>query len=159
MCYSKPEFRLGRKVVMLMAFSHVVVTLIDRTMTWVYEKSDGRLGSRLGKKGMLVLHTTGRKSGQKRSHTLQYLPDGVDYVIVASNNGQDRHPGWYHNLLSNPHVNIQIGRRWQAARATVAGPEEYARLWPQLIAQNPPWEAYARRTTRKIPVVILHPLA
>ena len=144
---------------MLMAFSHFVVTLVDRTMTWVYEKSDGRLGSRLGNMGMLVLHTTGRKSGEKRSHTLQYMPDGARYVIVASNNGQDRHPGWYHNLLSTPHVRIQIGRHRQAALATVAGPEEYAQLWPRLIAQNPPWEAYARRTTRTIPVVILHPLA
>ena len=143
---------------MLMAFSHFVVTLVDRTMTWVYEKSDGRLGSRLGNMGMLVLHTTGRKSGEKRSHTLQYMPDGARYVIVASNNGQDRHPGWYYNVLSNPHVRIQIGRRRQAALATVAGPEEYTQLWPRLIAQNPPWEAYARRTTRKIPVVILHPL-
>jgi deazaflavin-dependent oxidoreductase (nitroreductase family) len=142
-----------------MAFSQFVVTLVDRTMTWVYEKSDGRLGSRLGKMGMLVLQTTGRKSGEKRSHTLQYMPDGANYVIVASNNGQGRHPGWYHNILSNPHVRIQIGRRRQAALATVAGPEEYAQLWPRLIAQNPPWEAYARSTTRKIPVVILHPLA
>lgn len=142
-----------------MALSHFVVTLVDRTMTWVYEKSDGRLGSRLGNMGMLVLHTTGRKSGEKRSHTLQYMPDGANYVIVASNNGQDRHPGWYHNVLSNPHVHIQIGRNRQDALATVAGPEEYAQLWPRLIAQNPPWEAYARRTTRKIPVVILHPLS
>ena len=159
MCSSEPEFRLGRKGFILMTFSHFVVTLVDRMMTWVYEKSDGRLGSRLGNMGMLVLHTTGRKSGEKRSHTLQYMPDGATYVIVASNNGQDRHPGWYHNVLSNPHVRIQIGRRRQAALATVAGPEEYAQLWPRLIAQNPTWEAYARRTTRKIPVVILHPLA
>ena len=141
-----------------MAISHLVVTLVDRAMTWVYEKSVGRLGSRLGNMGMLVLPTTGRKSGKPRSHTLQYLPDGATYVIVASNNGQDRHPGWYHNLLSNPQVRIQIGRRRQAALASVAGPEEYDRLWPRLIAHNPPWEADARRTTRKIPVVILHPL-
>jgi len=141
-----------------MALSHFMVTLVDRTMTWVYEKSGGRLGSRVGKMGMLVLQTTGRKSGEKRSHTLQYLPDGANYVVVASNNGQDRHPGWYHNILSNPHVLIQVGRRRQDALANVVEPEEYARLWPRLIAQNPPWEAYARRTTRKIPVVILHPL-
>src|SRR5437660_3989665 len=101
-------FRPGRKKsLMPMVFSHFVVTLVDRTMTWIYEKSDGRLGSRLGKMGMLVLHTTGRKSGSKRSHTLQYMPDGATFVIVASNSGQDRHPGWYHNLLSNPHVHIQ----------------------------------------------------
>lgn len=141
-----------------MSFSQMMVTLVDRTMTWVYEKSDGRLGSRVGKMGMLILHTTGRKSGVKRSHTLQYMPDGVDYVVVASNNGQDRHPGWYYNVLGDPHAGIQIGRRQLAVLATVAGQEEYARLWPQLIAQNPPWEAYAKRTARKIPVVVLHPL-
>jgi deazaflavin-dependent oxidoreductase (nitroreductase family) len=142
-----------------MNFSHVAVTLIDRTMTWIYEKSGGRIGSRLGKMGMLVLHTTGRKSGQQRSHTLQYMPDGDKYVVVASNNGQDHHPGWYYNLLSNPHVHIQVGRRRMAVLATVAEPEEYTRLWPLLIAQNPPWEGYARRTIRTIPVVILHPQA
>src|SRR5438046_420354 len=128
MCYSKQTFRLGRKGFILMAFSDFVVTLVDRTMTWIYEKSDGRLGSRLGKMGMLVLHTIGRKSGEKLSHTLQYLSDGANYVIVASNNGQDRHPGWYHNILSNPHVHIQIGRRRQAVLATVAGPQEHADL-------------------------------
>ncbi len=142
-----------------MAFSDFAVMLVDRTMTWLYEKSDGRLGSRLGHMGMLVLHTIGRKSGVQRSHTLQYLPDGNNYIVVASNNGQDHHPGWYHNILSNPHVRIQIGRKHLDAQATVAGAEEYAQLWPRLIAQNPPWEAYAKRTKRKIPVVILHPLA
>lgn len=141
-----------------MALSDFMVTLVDRTMTWVYAKSDGRLGNRLGTMGMLVLHTTGRKSGKQRSHTLQYMPDGANYVIVASNNGQDHHPGWYHNLLSNPHVRIQVGRRQMAALATVAEPEEHAQLWPRLITQNPPWETYARSTTRKIPVVVLHPL-
>ena len=140
-----------------MAFSHVMVTLVDRTMTWLYEKSNGRLGGRVGNMGMLILHTTGRKSGKQRSHTLQYMPDGTRYVIVASNSGQDRHPGWYHNILGNPHVRIQVGRHRQDALATVAGPEERARLWPRLIAQNPPWEAYARRTTRTLPVVILQP--
>lgn len=140
-----------------MAFSDSLVTLTDRMMTWMYEKSGGRLGSRLGKMSMLVLSTTGRKSGKTRRHTLQYMPDGANYVIVASNNGQDHHPGWYHNLLSNPQVRIQVGRHQQSALATIAGPEEYAQLWPRLIAHNPPWEAYARQTTRKIPVVILHP--
>ncbi|HEY7419807.1 MAG TPA: nitroreductase family deazaflavin-dependent oxidoreductase [Ktedonobacteraceae bacterium] len=141
-----------------MTLSDCFITLADRTMTWMYEKSKVQVGSRLDKMRMLVLYTTGRKSGKMRSHTLQYMPDGANYVIVASNNGQDRHPGWYHNLLSNPHVRVQIGRRQQAAQATVAGPEEYDQLWPRLIAQNPLWEAYTRRTTRKIPVVILHPL-
>ena len=140
-----------------MTLSDFWVTQTDRIMTWLYEKSDGRLASRMGKMSMLVLYTTGRKSGKERSHTLQYMPDGDDYVIVASNNGQDRHPGWYHNLLNDPHARIRVGRRQQAVLASVAGPEEYARLWPRLIAQNPPWEAYARRTIRKIPVVILHP--
>ena len=142
-----------------MALSQTMVTLADRAMTWLYEKSGGRLSSRVGNMDMLVLQTTGRKSGAQRSHTLQYMPDGTNYVIVASNNGQDHHPGWYYNLLSNPRVHIQVGRRKQAALATVAEPEEYARLWPLLIAKNPPWEAYARRTTRKIPVVILRQLA
>ena len=140
-----------------MALSQFLVTLADRVMTRVYEKSGGRLGSRMGKMGMLVLYTQGRKSGQQRSHTLQYMPDGANYVVVASNNGQERHPGWYHNLLSDPHVQIQVGRRRLNALAAVADAEEYAQLWPRLIAQNPPWEAYARRTTRKIPVVILLP--
>ena len=105
-----------------------------------------------------AFRTTGSKSGEQRSHILQYLSDGAKYVIVASNACQDRHPVWYHNLLSHPHVRIQIRRRRQAALATVAGPEDYARLWPRPMAQNPLWETYARRTKRKIPVVILHPL-
>ena len=158
MCSSKPKFRLGRKVFILMAISHFVVTLVDRMMTWVYEKSDGRLGSRLGKMGMLVLQTTGRKSDRSAV---------TPCSICLMEPGMSSWPAITVKIVIQAGITTSSALLTCASRldaeqdalATVAGPEEYAQLWPRLIAQNPPWEAYARRTTRTIPVVILHPLA
>jgi deazaflavin-dependent oxidoreductase (nitroreductase family) len=137
--------------------SSSIVKLFDRAMTWVYRKSDGRI--KMGSYYMLVLDSVGRKSGQVRSHMLQFMPDGDKMVVVASNNGQEYHPSWYHNLLAQPQARVHVGRKHLDVRASVATDEEYAHLWPLLVAHNPPWGAYASRTTRKIPVVILQPLA
>ena len=140
-----------------MSMSSSLVRLADRAMTWVYRKSDGRI--KMGSYYMLVLDSIGRKSGQVRSHMLQFMPDSDTMVVVASNNGAVHHPSWYHNLLAHPQARVHVGRKHLDVQAHVATDEEYTRLWPLLVAHNPPWGAYASQTTRKIPVVILQPLA
>jgi deazaflavin-dependent oxidoreductase (nitroreductase family) len=121
----------------------------------VYEKTDGRLGARLGGIDMLLLTTRGRRSGLPRTQPLACYRDGEDLIVVASNNGLERHPAWWLNLQAHPDAEVRFGRESRRVRAVTAGPEERARLWPWLEKQNPFYGRYAQRTTREIPVVIL----
>ena len=121
----------------------------------VYERSGGRLGANLCGRTMLLLTTTGRKSGKARSLPLAYLADGDDLIVVASNGGEPTHPAWWLNLRENPQAKVQVGRERFAVTASRAGAEERARLWPRLKAYNPPYAHYERKTEREIPVVIL----
>lgn len=120
--------------------------------------SGGRLGARFPGGGPIgVLTATGRKSGQRRSVALLYLPDGDQVVLVASQGGAVSDPLWYRNLESHPEVEFEIGktsRKYHARRATA---EEKAAYWPRLCAMYAPYESYQRRTDREIPVVILTP--
>lgn len=122
---------------------------------FVYERSGGRLGARMAGRDMLLLTTTGRRSGAKPTLPLAYLRDGDALVIVASNGGQPTHPAWFHNLAADPRARVRAGREVFEARAEVASPAERARLWPKLVAYNPPYAGYERKTSREIPVVIL----
>ncbi len=104
---------------------------------------------------MLLLTTIGRKSGEPRTTPLSYLRDGDDCVIVASNNGADRHPAWWLNLDAHPKAEITVGHEAWAVDALIAESEEYARLWPLLLDYNPQYAGYQAKTERNIPVVIL----
>jgi len=104
---------------------------------------------------MLRLTTLGRRSAMPRTLPLAFYRDGEDWVIVASNNGQDHHPAWWLNLEANPEASIQVGATENRVRASLADPEERARLWPELIQANPHYARYETKTEREIPVVIL----
>lgn len=123
--------------------------------THAYRLLGGRLVGKFGKAPMLLLTTTGRKTGAARTTPLLYLPVGDSYVIVASWGGDERNPLWYLNLVADPHVTVQIGAEKQAMTARTATPEEKARLWPELVAIYRQYEGYQRKTERDIPLVIL----
>lgn len=122
---------------------------------WVYEKTDGRVGARLAGLHMLLLTTRGRRSGISRTLPLAAMPDGDDWVVVASNNGGPSDPAWYLNLSADPAVRVRAGRDVFEARAEVADAATRARLWPRLVAYNPPFGTYEKRTSREIPVILL----
>jgi deazaflavin-dependent oxidoreductase (nitroreductase family) len=121
----------------------------------VYEASGGVLGARLGWIPMLLLTTTGRKSGLERTVPLAYMEDDGAWIVVASNSGQDVHPAWWLNLLREPRGRIRVGRREIDVRAFLATPQERARLWPKLKEVNPAYRGYEKKTQREIPVVLL----
>jgi deazaflavin-dependent oxidoreductase (nitroreductase family) len=132
---------------------------ISALNTWIYRVSGGRWMGRFPSGAPVCLLTTrGRKSGQRRTVPLLFLPDGDDLVIVASQGGAPQHPGWYFNLVADPAAEVQIGRRIFAAAARVVNEQEKAALWPRLVAIYPPYDAYQQRTTRSIPVVRLAPV-
>jgi deazaflavin-dependent oxidoreductase (nitroreductase family) len=120
-----------------------------------YRASNGTIGGRVRGVPVLLLTTTGRKSGRKRTTPLMYLRDGDDYMIVASFGGHDKHPAWYLNLRSEPQVEVQAGRERFATRAEVLGEEERARVWPRLVEMYADYDAYQKGTERRIPVVRL----
>jgi len=121
----------------------------------IYRRTSGRLTGTIGRIPMLLLTTTGRKTGRPRTTPLFYLPDGDRLVLVASYAGDDRHPQWLNNLIADPAVTVQIGGESRRMRATVAPPDEKARLWRRVVELYQGYDSYQRRTSRDIPLVIL----
>lgn len=124
---------------------------------WLYRLSGGRVMGKMGAAPILLLTTTGRKSGRSRTVPLLYLSDDRDFVIVASLGGAPKHPAWFLNLEANPRVEIQVGKQRIACTARRAGAEEKAGYWPRLVAIYPQYADYQKRTTRDIPVVVVSP--
>ena len=126
----------------------------------IYKRTDGRLGHNMIGVPTLLLRTTGRRSGATRTNGLVYARDGDDYLVVASKGGSDQAPGWLHNLLANPDVEVQVGRerRSGTARAVQPGDPDYERLWAIVNENNSDrYAAYQKQTDRPIPVVIVTP--
>lgn len=133
---------------------------------WLYRRSGGRLGRnwRIGAGfrnpvPICLVEHRGRKSGLLRTTPLVYLRDGDRIVVVASQAGRPENPQWFHNVVADPAVTVQIGRDRTAMRAAVADPEERARLWPKLVDLYPDYDSYQSWTERVIPVVVLSPAA
>ena len=127
---------------------------------WLYSRSGGRVGHRLIGVPSLLLRTTGRKSGTVRTSALVYAKDGDSYLLVASNGGADRPPGWLFNIQAQPKVEIQIGTVTKSATATVvdAGDPRYPRLWKAVNDNNHGrYDGYQAKTSRPIPVVVVTP--
>ena len=124
-----------------------------------YRLSGGLIGGRFGRIRMLLLTTTGRKSGRPRTTPLLYLEDGGNLVVIASNGGHPNHPAWWLNLMSDPHATVQVGRERRAVTAEEAEGEERERLWRAVVEVNRGYEGYQRSTSRRIPVVLLRPEA
>ncbi len=124
---------------------------------WIYRLSGGRLGGSMRGLKVLLLTTTGRKSGKTYTTPLGWFDQENGYVIVASNGGQPKNPAWYYNLKSNPQVTVQIlGKRLPATAEVLSG-EARAQAWRQIIAMAPSYANYEKRTTREIPLILLHP--
>ncbi len=124
----------------------------------VYRASGGKVGGSIKGMPVLLLTTTGRKSGRTRTTPLLFLRDGTDIAVVASNGGSDSAPAWWLNLRAKPAAQIELGRHRINVTARKASPEERERLWPQFTAGYNGYAKYATRTTRTIPVVLLTPV-
>lgn len=112
----------------------------------------------MGQVPVLLLTTTGRKTGKQRTLPLVYIMDGSAYVITASAGGADKHPGWFFNIRSNPQATIQVKDKHITVMAEIAGPEKKPELWARLVEVAPNFAGYQKRTSREIPMVILHPV-
>ncbi len=121
----------------------------------LYRLTGGRVGGRMGDLPILLLTTTGRRSGESRTTPLIYGRDGDAFVIVASKGGADEPPGWFVNLEAEPEVQVQVLADRFTAHARTATPEERPRLWEMMVGHWPHYDEYQRKTSREIPVVVL----
>ena len=134
-----------------------MMRMISATHEFWYRLSGGWIGGGFGRAPILLLTTTGRKSGRKRTTPLVYLPDGDNMVIIASNGGSERHPEWWLNLRSEPKAEVQVGPHVKAVVAQKAEGEERDRLWREVNGIYAGYDEYQRITKREIPVVVLRP--
>jgi deazaflavin-dependent oxidoreductase (nitroreductase family) len=140
-----------------------------RTPKWitehvrVYRESGGSEGhlfdaTSVGGNGVvpsLLLTTTGRRSGARRTSPLFYGTTDKGYVVIGSKGGADTQPGWYLNLLANPVVELQVGKERFSARGRIATGQERAQLWEQMVQVYAPYRDYQKKTKREIPVIVL----
>ena len=115
----------------------------------------GKVGGYHASMQLLLLTTTGARTGQRRAVPLTYLPDGGRYVVTAGNAGSDRHPAWYYNLSAKPDVTVEAGDETFEAVAVIAEEAERAVLYERFAAAYPQLHGYQELTTRQIPVVII----
>lgn len=127
----------------------------NRRITEEFRASAGKVGGAFEGRPMLLLTTTGAKTGERRTTPLVYLPDGDDLVIIASKGGSPEHPAWYHNLVANPAATVEVGTESFEVEAEVVEGQERDSLYARQAAAMPAFADYERRTTRKIPVVRL----
>lgn len=123
-----------------------------------FRANSGKVGGMFAGAPLLLLTTTGAKSGQPRIAPLAYTKDGDRYVIIASKGGAPTHPDWYHNVVADSAVTVEVGDESFPARAEVAGTER-DRLFDQMAAKMPNFAEYQQNTTRRIPVVVLERIA
>lgn len=133
--------------------------VVGRWHSRLYRLSGGRIGHRAGSITNLLLTTTGRRSGEKRTCPVAYFEDAGRYVMIASNGGNEKHPVWYLNLKADPRATILAGPRRVDVVASTAEGDERARLWSAAVRGNPQFAVYESITSRKIPVVVLTPAA
>lgn len=124
---------------------------------WIYRRTNGAIAAPW-KKDVLLLTTTGRRSGRPRTVVLQFFRDGETMVLAAANDGGRSHPGWYFNLESQPLASVEVNTRRIGVRAEMLPPEEVATWWPRIVRRDPAYVRYASATRRRIPIVRLVPL-
>jgi len=120
-----------------------------------FRANGGKVGGMFAGAPLLLLTTTGAKSGQPRTAPLVYTIDDGKWVIIASKGGAPTHPDWFHNLRAHPDVTIEVGTDTFSVRASIPEGDERQRLYDQMAAQMPNFAEYQRNTTRQIPNVLL----
>ena len=133
---------------------------ILRFHRWIYIRSDGRIGPGMMGCWTLLLRTVGRKTALPRTTVLVFARDGDRIILAASNDGKDFPPAWFHNLVTNPEVQVQVGRHRFDGSASVIEPSDadYPRLWELMNGtNNRRYDAYQSKTSRPISLVAIAP--
>ncbi len=122
-----------------------------------FRSNDGKVGGQFEGAPLLLLHSTGAKSGEERVNPVMYQAVGSDMAVFASKAGAPTNPDWYYNLLANPRATAEVGTEKVQVTARVADADERDRIWTKQKADYPGFADYEKATSRQIPVVILTP--
>jgi deazaflavin-dependent oxidoreductase (nitroreductase family) len=123
-----------------------------------FRANDGKVGGPFEGKTLLLLHTTGAKSGQERINPVAYVRDSERYVVIASKGGAPTHPDWYYNILAHPQLTVEVGTETFQVDAKVAEEPERTRLYNKMVEMMPGFDDYRRKAERVIPVFKLTPV-
>ena len=124
----------------------------------LYRMSGGKFANRIANLPILLLTSTGRKSGKQQTTPVVYVKDGEDFVVSASMGGMDWNPAWYHNLKSNPQAKIEVGDKTYNVNAVITEGEERNRLYEKFKTASDNFVQYEQKTSRVIPVIRLTPV-
>ena len=127
----------------------------NRQLIEEYRANGGKVTGIFAGAPLLVLTTTGARSGQPRVTPLVYTTDNGRWVVIASKGGAPTHPDWYYNLRANPEVTVEVGTESFPARATITTGAERQRLFDQMAVRMPNFAEYQRNTVRQLPVIVL----
>lgn len=130
----------------------------NRTIIQEFRANDGKVGGAFRGAPLLLLHTTGARSGRERVNPVMYQDlSGGSVAVFASKGGMPTHPDWYHNLVAHPDVTAELGTGTRRFRARTAAGDERDRIWTRQKADYPGFADYESKTERVIPVVVLEP--
>jgi deazaflavin-dependent oxidoreductase (nitroreductase family) len=131
--------------------------LNERNMAIIKEfrANAGKVGGPFAGRSLLLLHTIGAKTGQQRINPVAYITDGDRLVIIASKGGAPINPDWYHNILTQPLVTVEVGTEQFQVMAMISVEPERTRLYDRMVEAMPGFAEYQQKTTRVIPVIIL----
>jgi deazaflavin-dependent oxidoreductase (nitroreductase family) len=127
----------------------------NRNVIDEFRSNNGKVGGQFGNAPLVLLTTTGAKSGKPHTTPVVYTRDGDDLVVIASMGGAPKSPAWYHNLVANPQVTVELPGETYTAKARVTEGEERDRLFRAQADLMPNFDEYQTKTTRVIPVVVL----
>ena len=127
----------------------------NRTLIEEFRANGGKVSGMFERSPLVILTTTGAKSGQARTFPVVYTRDGDRLVVVASKGGSDQNPAWYHNLVANPTVTVELPDETYQARAVVVEGDERDRLYRAHADRMPNFDEYQAKTSRRIPVIAL----
>jgi len=134
------------------------LTDFNRQVIEEFRTNHGRMGGMFAGARLILLTTTGARTGRPHTTPVGFLPDPGRLLVIASAGGADRHPAWFHNLVATPRVTAETGPFTLEADAVVLEGAEREEIWARAVEADPGWAAYQRKTTRVIPVVALHPV-
>ncbi|MCW2931660.1 MAG: hypothetical protein JWM19_2622 [Actinomycetia bacterium] len=122
-----------------------------------FRANAGKVGGFHAGMPLLLLTTTGARTGQRRAAPLAYVPDGDRYVVAAANGGARANPAWYHNVVADPRVTVEAGTETFGAIVTIAAGAERAALYQRCVAAYPQLADYQASTAREVPIVLITP--
>jgi F420H(2)-dependent quinone reductase len=132
-------------------------TLGSRAHAWVFRRTGGRVGRRFMGAQVLVLRTTGRRSGEPREAPMFYVRHGDGFAVVASNAASARRPAWFHNLEARPEADVLVDGESHPVRGRRATADEERELWPRFVEIYRGYDHYREIAKRELPVVVLEP--